>query len=151
MFASIFHFFDKLEDKVRSRLSRKPIAYAFIAGAGIIIFWRGVWHTTDFVMQSSFSILYPDSSTSLGAFMWWDGPLSIVIGAVLLLMTGAFVSSFIGSEIIITGIKGEKKLTEKTEAELEASESVVEHVKKEVDEMTKKLEEIEEELKKKNK
>jgi hypothetical protein len=47
IFDRIFHFFDKLEDRVRGFLSRKPTLYAIIAGFAIVLFWRGVWHTAD--------------------------------------------------------------------------------------------------------
>ncbi|MBU2082030.1 hypothetical protein KKH14_01235, partial [Patescibacteria group bacterium] len=42
-----FRFFDKLEDKVRSRLSRRPILYAFLSGIGTVLFFRGVWMIAD--------------------------------------------------------------------------------------------------------
>ncbi|HBP00408.1 MAG: hypothetical protein UU48_C0004G0061 [Candidatus Uhrbacteria bacterium GW2011_GWF2_41_16] len=103
---------DQFEDKVRSKLSHYPIIYAFVGGAGIIIFWRGVWHTMD-------EIIGWFSSEEIIDFPWWDGPLSILIGTVLLLTVGLFVSSFIGNEIIISGLKKEKKLIEKMEEEIE--------------------------------
>ena len=43
MIKKILHFFDKLEDQIRGRLSKYPIVYAFIGGVGIVLFWRGVW------------------------------------------------------------------------------------------------------------
>ena len=52
--------------------------------------------------------------------LWWDGPLSVLIGAVVLLMSGVFVSNFIGNEIIISGLRGEKKLAERTEKEVKS-------------------------------
>ena len=103
---------DQFEDKVRSKLSHYPIIYAFVGGAGIIIFWRGVWHTMD-------EIIGWFSSEEIIDFPWWDGPLSILIGTVLLFTVGLFVSSFIGNEIIISGLKKEKKLIEKMEEEIE--------------------------------
>ena len=51
---SIIKFFDKIEDKIRGKLSHYPIFYAFIGGVGIVIFWRGVWHTADFFTGSYF-------------------------------------------------------------------------------------------------
>lgn len=95
MLKKIYKFFDKFEDKNRILLSRHPIFYGFLTGVGVVLFWRGVWHTADqlFIIQNSF--------------------VSIGVGAVLLLAIGTFVSSFIGNEIIISGIKKEKTAVEK--------------------------------------
>ena len=53
MFKSIYRlidsFFDKLEDVVRGKLSKHSIIYAFIGGSGIILFWRGIWHSADWL------------------------------------------------------------------------------------------------------
>jgi len=102
MFKRIFKLFDRLEDKNRMKLSHHPIFYAFLTGAGVIIFWRGIWHTADRI-----PILQ-------------DSVVSIVFGAILLLAMGTFITSFIGNEIIISGIKKEKTVVEKiVEAEEE--------------------------------
>ena len=89
----IIQFFDKLEDKIRGKLSHYPILYAIIGGVGVVLFWRGVWHIAD--------------DLNVGSVV------SLIIGTVFLLMTGVFVSAFIGSRLIISGLSGEKKLTEK--------------------------------------
>ena len=96
----ITKFFDKLEDKIRGKLSHRPIIYAFIGGVGIVLFWRGVWLTADI-------------------FPFLNGPISIIISLILLLMTGLFVSFFIGHYIIFSGLKQEKKIEEKEEKEIE--------------------------------
>ena len=137
----ITNFFDKLEDKIRGRLSHFPLLYAFLGGVGVVLFWRGVWHTTDFIT----GILLGTSEFSLAGFL--DGPLSLVIGSVLLLITGVFVSAFIGSRLIISGLSGEKKLTEKTEKEILSEESEIKSLKKTLDGMEEKIEEIESEIK----
>ncbi len=92
-------FFDKFEDRIRIALSHRPIAYAIIGGVGIILFWKGVWETAEL-----FPILY--------------GPPSALLGVLILLATGLLVSFFIGDSIILSGINREKKLVEKTEAEV---------------------------------
>jgi type VI protein secretion system component VasK len=97
----IIKFFDRLEDKVRSKLSRVPILYAIIGGVAIVLFWRGVWYTAD---------LFP--------FM--TGPVSIIISSIIMLTTGLFVSFFIGDRVILSGLKHEKKVAEKTEEEVKA-------------------------------
>ena len=50
MLREIIHFFDKLEDKTRGTLSHYPFLYAFLGGIGVVLFWRGVWHTNDFIL-----------------------------------------------------------------------------------------------------
>ena len=92
-------FFDKLEDKIRAALSRRPIIYTLIGGVAIVLFWRGVWLVADSI-----------------PFM--TGPVSLVLSIIILLLTGLFVSFFIGEEIIISGLKKERKLFEKAEFEI---------------------------------
>lgn len=119
---SIIKFFDKLEDHIRGYLSHRPIMYALIAGTGIVLFWRGVWHSAD-MLVSIYQTWSPDYGVDLAGTLWWDGPLSIIIGIIILLLSGVFVSEFIGNEIIISGLRGEKKLTEKTEIEVKTEAS----------------------------
>ena len=104
MYKAIANYFDKLEDKVRIKLSHRSIAYAFIGGLGTVVFWRGVWHTADILMKK-------------GGFLGWFfyEPTTVVWSSIILLMTGLFVSIFIGERIIISGLKNEKKATDKTE------------------------------------
>ena len=143
------YFFDKLEDKVRGKLSHLPIVYAFWGGVGIVIFWRGIWHTADFIMEFLFSYQLQDNTINLGDLPWWDGPLSILIGSTLLLMTGLFVSNFIGNEIIISGLRGEKKIAEKTEAEVKTETGTIGEIKREVLDISRRLAELEKTLQKK--
>jgi hypothetical protein len=119
----IVRFFDKLEDKVRGWFSHRPILYGFVSGVGIVLFWRGVWHTTDFI--SATWIAWHAGSQTIDLTMLPDGLISLVIGSVILLMSGIFVSQFIGNEIIISGLRGEKKLTEKTEVEVKTETGAI--------------------------
>jgi hypothetical protein len=141
----MYRFFDRLEDKVRNWFSHHPISYGFLGGIGVVLFWRGVWHTADFISH----IIYtgaplPGTTIDLWGLPIWDGLLSFVIGSILLLITGLFVSSFIGNEIILSGLRGEKKLTEKTESEVRTETGALAHV-------LESLERIEEHLKTKGK
>lgn len=102
MFKKIYNFFDKFEDKNRNGLSRIPILYGFLTGIGIVLFWRGVWYVAD-------SLFFMDS-----------GWVSLLIGSFLLLAIGTLVSSFIGNEIIISGVKKQKTVVEKIVAAEEA-------------------------------
>lgn len=129
MIRNILKFFDKLEDRIRGKLSHFPILYAFIGGIGIVLFWRGVWHTAD--------------DFGLGSIV------SLVIGTVLLLLIGVFVSAFIGNKLIISGLVGEKKLEEKAkeeiETEMETEEAQIENLQNAVTRLEEKLEHIDEE------
>lgn len=128
MIKKIITFFDKLEDKVRHRLSHYPILYAFIGAVGIILMWKGVEETAGYVPA-----LY--------------GPGSVLLGLVILLMSGLLVSFFIGDSILISGFKREKKFTERTEKEiLEAQTSSTDILAAEIRHIHNDLEDIKKEI-----
>jgi len=141
MTKNILSFFDKLEDKTRARLSHFPILYAFIGGVGVVLFWRGVWHTTDFLTA------YILGETHVTWFSILDGPLSFIVGTVILLVTGVYVSAFIGNRLIITGLSGDKKLAEKTKDEILTSEDEMKKIQKTLDKVESEIEHLEEKLK----
>ena len=125
---NIVKFFDKLEDKIRGLLSHYPIIYGFLGGIGVVLFWRGVWHISD--------------DLNLGSIA------SIVLGSIILLMTGVFVSTFIGNKVIISGLKGERKMEEqetkeiKEEAkDLEELQDTLKNVEKKISNLEQKIEE----------
>ena len=126
MIQKITKFFDKLEDKTRSKLSRVPLIYALIGGIGVVLFWRGVWHIADDFSLNSF--------------------VSLMLGSLILLITGVFVSAFVGNRLIITGLSGEKKLTEKTKEEIETEENKIDRLQKTLSRIEQKVEEVESEL-----
>jgi len=127
----LIKFLDKLEDRIRKALSKRPIAYTFIGGVGIVLFWRGVWLVAD-------------------DFEFMTGYVSILISTVILLLTGLFVSFFIGDELIIAGLKEEKKISEKTEEEINNEEMTLQELKKEIRLLSQKLGAIEKILRKQN-
>ncbi len=119
-------FFDKLEDKIRTKLSHWPIIYALVGGVGIVLFWRGVWMVADLINL---------------------GPIaSVLISLIILLMTGLFVSFFIGHYIIFSGLKQEKKIEEKEEAEIEIELDLQRAQMKVLMEVKNKIEKIEKEI-----
>ena len=126
----IIVFFDRLEDRIRAFLSRTPLLYALLGGVGVVLFWRGVWHIADDVSMNSF--------------------ISLIIGSIILLMTGVFVSSFVGNRLIISGLSGEKKLTEKTREEIVTEEDKIEKLQKTLNRIEQKVEEVESEIHRKN-
>lgn len=115
----LIKIFDKLEDKIRANLSRHPVVYALLGSIGIILLWRGVWMIAD----------------SLGI----SGLASAIIGVAILMLIGLFVSFFIGDQILISGIKEEKRIDEKTEEEIREEEVKLRHIKSDLEEIKKNL------------
>lgn len=130
MINKIEKWFDKFEDKVRESLSHYPITYAFIGGIGLVLFWKGVWDIAD-------------------KFVFMNGLTSLVISILILLPTGLFVSFFIGDNIIIAGLKRDKKLFEKAELGIKVEKTEIEDIHEVVRKIQKDLEEIKEKLQKK--
>ncbi|MES2215738.1 MAG: hypothetical protein V4481_00370 [Patescibacteria group bacterium] len=133
MLKDILHFFDKLEDKIRLNLSHHPIVYTFIGGIAIVLFWRGVWHTADILAARGGWI----------GFLFYE-PVNLIIVVVILLATGLFVSYFVGDTILMSGLRGQKKATEKTEAEIEAEEKELVAIRSTIKEMKVEVDEIKE-------
>ncbi len=131
--------FDTLEDHVRGWFSHFPILYGIVGGIGVVLFWRGVWHTADYLMLVLRVNTIPLSSIDLASEIWWDGPLSLIVGGTILLITGLFDSNFIGNEIIISGLRGEKKLSEKTETEVKTEVRAIADIRDSITELSKKL------------
>lgn len=111
MFRKLILFFDKIEDVIRIQMSRRPILYALVGAVGIILLWKGIWETAEYVPALR-------------------GPGSILLGSVILLASGLLVSFFIGDSIILSGRNREKKLAELTESEIlktgQATEQIIE-------------------------
>lgn len=132
----------KLETKIITYLSHRPKLYALIVGIGVVLFWRGVWHTTDQV-HSFYAKTFMYSTMSLGGSPWWDGPLSLIVGMIILYFTGSFISSFIGNELILSGLRGEKKLNEKTEVEVQNEVRAISDIKDSLKTINQTLEQLE--------
>lgn len=123
----VVSFFDKLEDKIRARLSHAPIIYSFIGGVGIVLFWKGVWEMAE-------------------AVSWLDGFGSLFLGTIILLMTGLLVSFFIGDTIIISGIKRDKKIAEKTEERIKTESDLILDVERKLADVQRQIGEIQEKI-----
>ncbi len=118
----VLKFFDVLEDKVRAWLSRWPIVYGMLAGIGAVLFFRGIWHFADEVELGSFA--------SLG------------ISLAIMLITGSFVSHFVTNEVILSGLKKEKKVIDKTEVEIRSEMVTLLDIKVELGEIREDIEEL---------
>jgi len=119
-------FFDKLEDKIRGLLSHYPILYGFFGGIGVVLFWRGVWHISD--------------DLNLGSIA------SIVLGSIILLITGVFVSTFIGNKVIISGLKGERKMEEKETKEIREEAKDLEELQDTLKNVEEKISDLEQKI-----
>jgi hypothetical protein len=64
-------------------------------GIGMVLFWRGVWHTTDFL-----TAYFIGESKVVTLHDMTDGPVSFALGTIILLVTGVYVSAFIGNRDI---------------------------------------------------
>ncbi len=131
MIRKIFTFFDKFEDHVRGHLSRFPILYTIIGGVAIVLFWRGVWHTAD-ILQAKGGVL---------GFIFYE-PVNLLLVLAVLLATGLFVSYFIGDTILISGLKHQKKTTDKTEKDVQEEEKEIGQIRTAIKEMKKEVDEI---------
>ncbi|MDP3975059.1 MAG: hypothetical protein Q8P88_02125 [Candidatus Jorgensenbacteria bacterium] len=118
----IIKFFDELEDRVRARLSRHPVVYALISGLGIVLFFRGVWMAADVIA------------------MPWEA--SLLVSLILLLVTGAFALHFVSEQLVVSGLKREKKMIERTEEEVREETGTLKSVKAQLDRIEKTLEEL---------
>lgn len=132
---AILKYFDRLEDRVRGRLSRYPILYTMIGGVAVVMFWRGVWITAD-----EFALFMPEP------FRWIDGPLSVLSSVLVLLVTGLFVSIFVTDRLIMSGLKKEKKLVERAEEEIRSEgdklaqlRTTLSHIEKEIEIINNKI------------
>lgn len=131
---TLIKFFDRLEDRVRIRLSHRAIFYALIGGMATVLFWRGVWHTADILEKSN---------SSGGIFgILFSGPVSLIMSIVILLLTGLFVSVFIGDKIIISGLKQEKKVFDKTESEVKEEGDMLFQIKSSLEQLRQEVRDI---------
>ncbi len=126
--------FTIIENRIRRWFSHRPIFYGFSAGVGIVLFWRGVWHTMDMIMMHVTHWRF-GSEMDFTGYLWWDGPLSLSLGFLILLFTGVYVSSLIGNEVILSGLRGEKQLTEMTERELKTEAGAIAKLQRTLDDL----------------
>ena len=131
-----------MEQRITSYLSHRPKLYALIVGAGVVLFWRGIWHSADQIHEY-FNLNGNNLTIDAVSTPWWDGPASLLVGGIILYFTGAFISSFIGNELILSGLRGEKRLSQKTESEVENEVSAISEIKDALDSIENKLGELE--------
>ena len=113
--------FSRLENHIRSELSKAPILYSMLGSIGVILFWRGLWHTAD----------YLESENWFGSVLF-SGPASMLVGLIILLVSGLFVSVFIGESMVLGRLKQEQKVTTETELELEKEKIDLKSIQREI-------------------
>ncbi len=129
MIKKVLKFLDKGEDRIRHALSKHPILYAIIGGFSVVIFWRGVWDMMDMLyIQYGFWFLHPVAS--------------MIISVIVMLATGTFISFFIGEQIIVSGLKEEKRIDQKTEQDIELEDYKIKHMVEEIGEIRKDIAKI---------
>lgn len=138
-------FLGRVTHRMRIWFSKRPIFYGFVGGIGVVLFWRGVWHTAD-ALAVYLELMRNGSPTTDFVFPW-DGPVSILVGAILLLGSGLFVSSFLGNEIAISGLRGEKSLSERIESEVHTETGAIHEIRAEVRKIRQRLDKLDEKTK----
>ena len=116
-----FKFFDKLEDFTREHLSRHPYWYSFFGGIATVLFWRGVWETADKL----------ENYNEITKWLFY-GPHEIVLSSIFLMLMGLMVSIFVGDRIIISGLRHEKKVEDKTEEIISEEVITLKHIRDEI-------------------
>ncbi len=126
--------FLNIEERARKYFEQFPFIHAFLAGVGVILFWRGTWEIADIYRLNPFT--------------------SVVVGILILGGIGLFIQTFVGNAIIIKNVKSEINLEKKSEREVAKFEKEV--IKEEItlnelssklDILTQKLNEIEARIK----
>ncbi len=125
--------FLKIEDRARKYFERIPFIHAFLAGVGVILFWRGVWEIAD--------------------IYHFDPTISIVVGIIMLVSIGLFTHTFIGNAIIIKNVKHEINIEKENRKDLSTFEKNINneevtlaHLSDKIDQLSKKITHIEEHL-----
>lgn len=120
----ITNIFLQIEHNAREFFEKFPYIQAFLAGVGVVMFWRGVWEIMD--------------------QMNLDPILSISIGSLLLGAMGLFLHTFVGNAIIIKHVETDQSLDRVTKREIFKVEAEVheeEITLSQLSEILKKLEE----------
>ena len=97
----------------------------------MVLFWRGVWHTADILMQQG----------GVWGVIFYE-PITVVWTVIIMLLIGLFVSFFIGESIVISGLRHDKKIFEKTAVEVAEEEGEIARLERKVDSLTKDIADI---------
>ncbi len=117
------NIFLNIEERARKYFEKYPFTHAFLAGVGVILFWRGAWEVADRV--------------HIGP---WG---SIILGCLILGGIGLFVQTFVGNAIIIKTVKKEAQMEQKTKQDVAMVESEVAEEEITLAHLSKRLQSIE--------
>lgn len=137
----LIKLFDRLEDYTRAHLARHPYWYALFGGIAVVLFWRGVWGTAD-ILAGRYNT---DQHTIIDSnFLKWFfyEPNQIIFSIIALLLMGLMVSVFVGDRIIISGLRKEKTIEERTEEIVSEEVITLKHIRDEIRELKKEMEEM---------
>lgn len=128
------NIFLTIEERARKYFEQFPFIHAFLAGVGVILFWRGTWEIADIYKLNPFT--------------------SVFVGILILGGIGLFVQTFVGNAIIIKSVKSELSLEKKSNKEVAEVEKAVAqeevtliHLANKLDTLTQKINEIENRIK----
>lgn len=114
-----------IEDRARAFFEKFPFVHAFLAGVGVILFWRGIWELADYFA------IHP--------------LISVLVGVVLLVAIGLFIQTFVGNAIIIKSVTHttnvDKRILKEIESEVAEEEVNLLTLNKKIDALVKKIEE----------
>lgn len=127
------NIFLSIESRARKYFERFPFIHAFLAGVGVILFWRGIWEVADRYH------LHPI--------------ISIVAGVIILVGIGLFIHTFIGNAIIIKNVKHEINIEKENrkdfsvfEKDIAKEEITLFHLSQKLDKLNEKINHIEKHL-----
>jgi hypothetical protein len=105
-----------IENSARKFFERFPFTHALLAGIGVVLFWRGVWESSDLIMI--------------------DPVASFLLGIAIMGGTGLFIQTFVGNTIII------KKVEKEINKEIEKEETTLKELSIKIDELNKKIDSL---------
>lgn len=112
----------KIESAARKFFEFIPFTHAFLAGVGVILFWRGVWEVADIIML--------------------DPVASILLGIAILGGIGLFIQTFVGNAIIIKNVEREGKIEKSTSKKISQVESEVEREEMTLQKLSQKIDKL---------
>jgi hypothetical protein len=127
----IYPYFDRLEDRTRAWLSRRPKLYAFIAGGAIVLLWRAIWHIADIL----------EGQGGVVGFLFTP-QVTLFTSVIVLLVSGLFVSFFVGDSIVMSGLRKEKKFVDHAQEEMMKEEGEIHHMEKVLDKIETEVEHL---------
>jgi hypothetical protein len=122
----ITNLFLGIEHNAREFFERFPYIQAFTTGVGVVLFWRGIWGYMDKVKL--------------------DSILSIVLGSILLIITGLFLHTFVGNAIIIKHVETDQRTDIITKREMFKVEAEVHEEEITLSELSESIKNLEEKI-----